>query len=205
VRVGITPRQFQDLQERAIGKRRIPMPASASGMARPSATLPRVILGVDPSLRSTGYGIIRAGRPEPLLLAQGAVRCPASWERSRCLVRIAEVLRDMIRAHRPEVCIVEGLFYAQNYQTALILGEARGAVLVAAAEAGLAIFEMAPRKVKQAIAGYGAAHKAPVARMVQRMLGVVQPLGADAADALALALAYAQSMGSYRLQPLQRV
>ena len=86
---------------------------------------------------------------------------------------------------------MEGLFFAQNLKTALIMGEARGAALATVAEAGLDIYEMAPRKMKQAIVGYGAAGKEAVARMVQRMLALPEPPEADAADALALALAHA--------------
>lgn len=85
---------------------------------------------------------------------------------------------------------MEGLFYAQNLQTALIMGEARGASICTVAEAGLDIYEIAARKVKQAIVGYGAAQKLAVAKMVQRMLRLSEPPEPDAADALALALAY---------------
>ncbi|HXG48266.1 MAG TPA: crossover junction endodeoxyribonuclease RuvC [Methylomirabilota bacterium] len=151
-----------------------------------------MILGVDPSLRGTGYGVIRLDRPCPVALAYGTITCPAGWARSRCLVRIAAELREVIRKHQPTGCVVEGLFYAQNLKTALIMGEARGAGLVAVAEAGLEIFEIAPRKVKQAVAGYGAAHKVTVAKMVQRLLQLSELPPADAADALALALAHAQ-------------
>ena len=125
----------------------------------------------------------------------------ASLTRVQCLARIAQTLRDTIRACAPTVCIVEGLFYAQNLQTALIMGEARGASLVAAAEAGLEVFEIAPRKVKQAVVGYGAAQKFAVAKMVQRMLQLPEPPAPDAADALALALTYAQESRS----PIARV
>src|SRR4029450_2203933 len=96
----------------------------------------------------------------------------------------------------PTVCVVEGLFYAQNFQTALIMGEARGASLAAVAEAGLDVYEIAPRKVKQAIVGYGAAQKFAVAKMVQRLLSLAKPPAPDAADALALALSYAQDSRS---------
>jgi len=165
----------------------------------------QVVLGIDPSLRGTGFGVIRLARPHPRVLAQGTIRCPASWERSRCLVKITETLRDVLARHRPSVCIVEALFYAQNLQTALLMGEARGASLVTAAEAGLEIFEMAPRKVKQAIVGYGAAQKGAVAKMVQRLLGLREPPPPDAADALALALAYAQENGRFSLRPPKRI
>jgi crossover junction endodeoxyribonuclease RuvC len=114
-------------------------------------------------------------------------------------------LRDVVRQYQPSVCVVEGLFYAQNLQTALIMGEARGAALATIAEAGLEIFELAPRKVKQAIVGYGAAQKLAVAKMVQRMLHLPEPPAPDAADALALALAHAQAHGRYSLQAAKRI
>jgi len=101
--------------------------------------------------------------------------------------------------------VIEGLFYAQNLQTALILGEARGAVLAAVAQAGLEIYELAPRKVKLAIVGYGAAQKLAVGKMVQRMLRLPEAPEPDAADALALALAYAQGQGRYGLSPAKRI
>jgi crossover junction endodeoxyribonuclease RuvC len=134
-------------------------------------------------------------------LAQGTIRCPAGWARSRCLAFIATTLREAIRKHQPTTCVVEGLFYAQNLQTALIMGEARGAALVAAAEAGMEIFELAPRKVKQAIVGFGGAQKPAVARMVQRLLGLEHLPEPDAADALALALAHVHEQGGHRLTP----
>jgi crossover junction endodeoxyribonuclease RuvC len=203
--VGITARQFEELEHRARGRRRLATPVfervETSRVPRESA----VILGVDPSLRGTGYGLIRSDRERPVLVAQGIVHCPAAWERSRCLARIAATLREAIRDHRPALCVIEGLFYAQNYQTALILGEARGAALAAIAEAGLPIFELAPRKVKLAIVGYGAAQKLAVARMVQRLLGLPEPPAADAADALALALAYLQESRGFRLTPPGKV
>src|SRR4249920_492532 len=103
-----------------------------------------IILGIDPSLRGTGFGVIRMEKRNTKMLSHGTVKCPAGWERSRCLVQIARTVREQIEKLQPTACIVEGLFYAQNYQTALIMGEARGASLVAAAEAGLEIFEIAP-------------------------------------------------------------
>lgn len=164
-----------------------------------------VILGLDPSLRGTGYGVIQVARPRPHTLAHGTIVCPSAWTHSRCLVKITQTLRDAVRTHRPTVCVVEGLFYAQNLQTALIMGEARGAALAVVAEAGLDVFEIATRKVKQAIVGYGAAQKAAVARMVQRMLALAELPAPDAADALALALTYAQESSRYSLTPRKRI
>ena len=114
-------------------------------------------------------------------------------------------LRSVLKEHHPTVCVMEGLFYAQNLQTALVMGEARGAALATIAEAGLEIYELAPRKVKQAIVGYGAAQKLAVAKMVQRLLRLRQAPAPDAADALALALAHAQEMGRYGFTMPKRI
>jgi crossover junction endodeoxyribonuclease RuvC len=201
--VGITPKQLEQLRERVAGARRVAAPLlDYQPTARPRH---EVLLGIDPSLRGTGYGVIRLARPQPQALVHGVVACPAGWERSRCLVRIAETLRAVVRQYQPNVCVVEGLFYAQNLQTALIMGEARGVCMVTAAEAGLAIHELAPRKVKQAIVGYGGAQKMAVAKMVQRLLGLAEPPGPDAADALALALAFAQEQSRYSLTVPRRL
>jgi crossover junction endodeoxyribonuclease RuvC len=197
--VGITLRQFEQLQSRT----RRSAPVMESVAAVPSTH--SIILGIDPSVRGTGFGVLRLEKRKLTALAHGTVKCPASWARSRCLAQIARTIREQIEKHQPTVCIVEGLFYAQNFQTALIMGEARGASLVAAAEAGLEIFEIAPRKVKQAVVGYGAAQKLAVAKMVQRMLSLAEPPEADAADALALALAFTQTTSRYSFEPPKRV
>lgn len=164
-----------------------------------------IILGLDPSLRGTGFGVIELHKNQPLALAHGTISCSASWPHSRCLANISQSIRDVLRKFQPTVCAVEGLFYAQNLQTAIVMGEARGAALAAIAEAGLEIYEIAPRKVKQAIVGYGAAQKLAVAKMVQRMLQLTEPPAADAADALALALAHAQGLGRYSLAAPKRI
>jgi len=202
--MGITPQQFKQMQERVASPRRMAMPVFAQAAPR-NAAVHRVILGLDPSLRGTGYGVIRLARPCPQTLVHGTISCPASWERSRCLVKIVQTLREVLRRHQPAVCVVEGLFYAQNLQTALIMGEARGAALSAVAEAGLEIYELAPRKVKQAIVGYGAAQKLAVAKMVQSMLRLPEPPAPDAADALALALTHAQEQGRFQFQAARKL
>lgn len=202
--MGITPQQFKQIQARLSSPRRTP--AAAFERTGPShAAVQQVILGLDPSLRGTGYGVIRLARPVPQTLAHGTISCPTAWEHSRCLVKITRSLREVLQQHQPGVCVVEGLFYAQNLQTAILMGEARGAALAAVAEAGLEIYELAPRKVKQAIVGYGAAQKLAVAKMVQHLLRLPQAPAPDAADALALALTHAQEQGRYSLSPLKRV
>jgi crossover junction endodeoxyribonuclease RuvC len=202
--VGITPKQFEAMKSRVSGAKRVVAPVFQSGY-RPWSNGPQVIIGIDPSLRGTGFGVLRVAKPHPKALAHGTIHCPAGWERSRCLVRIVETLRELVKQHRPAVCVVEGLFYAQNLQTALLMGEARGAALAAVAESGLEIYEIAPRKVKQAIVGYGGAQKSAVAKMVQRLLNLPETPGPDAADALALALTQAQENARYRLSAPKRI
>jgi crossover junction endodeoxyribonuclease RuvC len=191
------------IQERLSGRKR-PGPVFESSLPGESSKN-QIIIGVDPSLRATGYGVIQAARPAPRVLAQGTIQCPAGWQRSRCLATIAQTLRQIIARHQPGAAAIEGLFYAQNLQTALIMGEARGAALAALAEAGLEVFEIAPRKVKQAIVGYGAAQKLAVAKMVQRLLRLPEPPAPDAADALAIALARLQERHRFGLGESKRI
>ena len=203
-RMAITPLQFKQMQERLGSSRRAASPVFERPPAA-AANAHQIILGLDPSLRGTGYGVIRLAKPCPESLTHGTICCPSNWERSRCLVKIVQSLREVLQQHKPGVCVIEGLFYAQNLQTALIMGEARGAALAVIAEAGLEIYELAPRKVKQAIVGYGAAQKLAVAKMVQRMLRLAAPPAPDAADALALALTHAQDQRRYSFQAAKRV
>jgi len=191
--VGITLQQFNEMNARVNGRKprvgagvvAIPPLAHAGGH--------KIILGLDPSLRGTGYGVIELAKPFPRTLAQGTISCPKDWTHSRCLAHISQTLRDVLEKFQPTVCAVEGLFFAQNIKTAIVMGEARGAALAALGEAGVEIYEIAPRKVKQAIVGYGAAQKLAVAKMVQRLLQLAEMPAPDAADALALALVQAQT------------
>ena len=201
--MAITPQQFEQIQTRLGQSKRAARPVFDSSV-RP-ASKHQIIIGVDPSLRGTGYGVIQLAKPFPRTLAQGTISCPAGWELSRCLVKINHTLREVVAKHKPTVCAIEGLFFAQNLQTALIMGEARGAALAALAEAGLEIFEISPRKVKQSIVGYGAAQKLAVAKMVQRMLQLTELPDPDAADALALALAHAQDTNRFGLGGAKKI
>lgn len=166
---------------------------------------PLVIIGIDPSLRGTGYGVIKISRCNVSALGYGTIRCQKEWERSRCLVEIAATIRTVLKKNKPDLCVIEGLFYAQNVKTALLMGEARGVSLLTVAETGIDIYEIAPRKVKKAITGYGAAQKKSVALMVQRMLNLKKLPEPDASDALALALTYAQEWSGYYIKPLQKI
>jgi len=189
--VGISRQQFEQIQRRLDGNKTRAVAVLTIPEPRRSVAN-KIILGIDPSLRGTGYGVIALGKPFPAVLAQGTIACPKDWARSRCLAQIARTLRDILREHQPTVCAVEGLFFAQNLKTAIIMGEARGAAMAVIAEGGLDIYEIATRKVKQAIVGYGAAQKIAVAKMVQRMLNLTELPEPDAADALALALVQAR-------------
>ncbi len=193
--MGIPSHQFHQLTQRLRGQsprqqQEFDSPHSGSRFASV-----RIVLGIDPSLRATGFGIIeRKDRQQVSALTYGVVRCPADWERTRCLATIAQEIRNLVQQFSPDACVVEGLFYAQNHRTALILGEARGASLAVIAEKRIPIYQLAPRRVKQAIVGYGGATKEAVARMVQRLLELPEPPANDASDALALALAFLQEI-----------
>jgi len=193
------------MQDRVSGSKRVAKPVLDNTVPVAPRRNAQVLLGLDPSLRGTGFGVIRLTTSGPQALAFGTISCPPGWEHSRCLLKIVQELRQVLQQHHPEVCVVEGLFYAQNLQTAIVMGEARGAALAAVAEAGAQIFELAPRRVKQAIVGYGAAQKLAVAKMVQRMLKLPEPPAHDAADALALALAHAQSVNRYSLAAPRKI
>ena len=202
--MGISVQQFEQMKARVNGK-----PSSTAmvitAVARRASRDPQTILGIDPSLRGTGFGIIRTGKSQPVTLAHGTIVCPKDWERSRCLAKISQTLLDLLLEHGPDVCVMEGIFFAQNLKTAIIMGEARGAAMAAVAESGIEIYEIATRKVKLAIVGYGAAQKIAVAKMVQRMTGLAELPSPDAADALALALAHAQESGRYGLNAPKRI
>ena len=170
---------------------------------RPKA--PGVILGIDPALRRTGFGVIRALRQSLVCVEAGTIQCSAKWHHSQCLLTISDTLDELIRSAAPEICVVEGLFFAKNLKTALIMGQVRGACIVSASRAGLPVYEIAARKVKQAIVGYGGAQKIAVAKMVERLLSLESTPSPDAADALALALAFALESQSPLAKPTGRI
>jgi len=160
-----------------------------------------IILGVDPSLRSTGYGLIEASGPVMTGIAYGAIHNAANLLPSRCLVRIHDVLAELIERHRPDIMAVEGLIYVQNTRIAHTLGQARGVAIAVAAAHGLTIYEYAPRKVKLAVTGRGGAGKSQVAHMVKAQLGLNELPPEDASDALAIALCHAQSCRGLQFPP----
>jgi crossover junction endodeoxyribonuclease RuvC len=154
-----------------------------------------IIFGLDPALRNTGYGIIQVEGRQLTALTYGVIKNPDKIIPSRCLVSIHQHVTDLIQEYQPDVAAVEGIIYLQNYQTAVTLGSARGAALLAFAEAGLPIYEYAPKRIKAAATGRGGAQKAQVGFMMRAMLGLTENPTADAADALAIALTHAQNTG----------
>lgn len=157
-----------------------------------------LILGIDPSLRGTGWGVIRVDGSRLEGVAFGVIRHAREMRHSQCLVSIRQHLAEVISCYSPSEAGIEGLFYAQNIRTALVMGEARGAAILAVAEAGLKIFEYAPRRVKQSVVGVGAAGKNQVGFMVRALLGLKETPEPDAADALAIAITHVNSRKSGR-------
>lgn len=152
-----------------------------------------LILGIDPSLRGTGWGVLSAEGNRLAGVAWGVVRNPPSLPVTGCLLEIYRGLAAAIAAHRPQAAAVEALIYAKNARTALVMGQARGAAMVAVAEAGLEIVEYAPKRVKQGVVGVGGAAKSQVGFMVRALLGLTETPPPDAADALAVAITHAHA------------
>jgi crossover junction endodeoxyribonuclease RuvC len=149
------------------------------------------ILGIDPGSRVTGYGVIATNGHEIGFIACGTIRTAADPVFSRRLLTIFQDLCEVITIHRPEVAAVEDMFLDRNPSSALKLGHARGAAVVAALHNNLAVFDYSARKVKQAVAGYGQAEKGQVQHMVRSLLELDQVPSKDAADALAVAICHA--------------
>jgi len=150
------------------------------------------VLGVDTSLRSTGYGVVESVGSSLRPVTYGCIRTKPAWPHSACLLALQEQLGDVIRETRPQEVSIEGAFYCRNVRTAMTLGEARGVAIAACAAHGLPVYEYAPRRVKMALVGVGSAEKEQVMKMVARLLGLAPTLQLDAADALALAITHLQ-------------
>jgi crossover junction endodeoxyribonuclease RuvC len=148
------------------------------------------ILGIDTSLRSTGVGIVEARGSELRAIAYGRIQNKPKVPHSSCLENIFNSIAALIEEHQPDYAAIEGAFFAKNANTAMILGQARGVAIAACATKGLVISEYAPRKVKQAVVGTGAAQKDQVAKMVVRLLNLEEQPQEDAADALAIAICH---------------
>ncbi len=172
------------------------------------------VLAVDPSLRCTGYAVLEAAAPSngsngrtaasalmgtPLKARAcdyGFIKNKADLLPSSCLVAIHDRLAEIIHKHEPDCCAVEGIIFVQSHRTAITMGAARGAAILAAAGRGLPVYEYAPREVKQAVVGRGGADKNQVAFMVRALLGLTETPQADAADAIAIGLTHLRTQSS---------
>jgi len=157
------------------------------------------VLAIDASLRNSGVAIVEAAGGKQRALYFGVIHNASALRPSSCLVGIRERLADLIREHEPDCCALEAVIYVQSYKTAIALGAARGAAILAAAERGLPVFEYAPARIKQATVGRGGADKSQVAFMVRALLGLTETPGSDAADALAIGLTHLRAQEAARL------
>ncbi len=148
-----------------------------------------LILGLDPSLSCTGWGVIRAEGARITHIANGQVKTDAGAPLAERLAALQTGLAAVIAEHRPDRAAAEEIFVNKNPQSTLKLAQARGCVLAACGATGLTVNEHAARLVKKAVTGTGGAEKAQVAAMVKVLLPGVQIAGSDAADALAVAIA----------------
>ena len=162
-----------------------------------------IILGLDPGLGTTGWGVILAQDNRLSHIANGQISTDAKMALAQRLVALDRALVDVILAHQPQSAAVEEVFVNVNPQSTLKLGQARGVILLAAAKSGIAIGEYAARLVKKAVVGTGGADKTQVHAMVARLLPGVKISGADAADALAVAITHAHHIASARSMGLK--
>ena len=151
------------------------------------------ILGIDTSLRSTGYGVLSAQGSRLSMVECGNIRNAPKLPLTACLRAIHSKVSELIATHSPDVMAIESVIYGKNAGTMLVLGEARGAVLTAAAAAGLPVYEYEPRRMKKAICGNGLAEKEQIQRMVKTLLNLPELPQNDAADALGLAICHVHS------------
>jgi crossover junction endodeoxyribonuclease RuvC len=150
------------------------------------------ILGVDPGSATTGYGVVERDGGQVAHVAHGTLRPGRGGSLPARLLALQEGLAEVVGRFAPDVASVEQVFVSASPRSALVLGQARGVLLAELARAGVAIHEYDPRRIKQAVSGYGAASKDQIRRMVQRLLGLERLPQSDPADALAAALCHAQ-------------
>lgn len=162
------------------------------------------VLSIDPAVRNTGYAVLEGDPRKPRVLTFDVISIPKSAPQSRALAAVRMHLANIIQKFQPDEVAVEGIIYVQSHQTAISMGAARAAALIAAADHGLAIYEYAPSKVKMAVVGKGTADKSQVAFMVRALLGLSETPPSDAADALAIGMAHLQASDPLKSKLLER-
>lgn len=154
-----------------------------------------LVLGIDPGLATTGYGLVANDGPGLSLIDCGVFVTGPELPLGQRLYSLHRQLADLIKRHRPEAVAVEELFFSRNARTAMIVGHARGVILLTIAESGVPAFEYTPLQVKDAIVGYGRASKAQVQKTLRVFLGTDDyPRPDDAADAVAVAICHIHSV-----------
>ena len=165
-----------------------------------------IILGIDPGSRVTGYGVIRAEKGQFYYIDSGCIRTTTDEGLSRRLMDIFDGICELLESHTPDEVAIEQVFMHQNPSSALKLGHARGAAMVAVASHRTPLFEYSAREVKQAVVGYGAAEKEQVKQMVVNILLLNRVPQTDAADALAIAICHSHTRrGLLAIQQSERV
>ena len=154
------------------------------------------ILGIDPGLRVTGYGLIERRGPGLPYIASGAIRIPADRELPARLKVILDGIAEVVATYRPDTAVIEKVFVNANPQSTLLLGQARGAAICALVIARLPVAEYTALQIKQAVAGHGKAQKSAVQEMVRRLLKLSGTPGSDSADALAAAICHTNQLGA---------
>ena len=157
--------------------------------------MPKIILGIDPGLASTGYGIIRKEKNNLILVDYGCIQTGKTLSFSDRLGIISKELKKVAKRYKPSVAAIEELFFCKNVKTALLVGQARGAIIVTLNSMKIPAHEFTPLEIKQAITGYGKADKAQIQEMVKIILRLkTVPSPDHAADALATAITYAHTI-----------
>jgi crossover junction endodeoxyribonuclease RuvC len=162
------------------------------------------VLAIDPAIRNTGYAVVEGDGRTARALAFDVISIPAKLPQSAALAAVRTHLKNVIDKFQPDEVAVEGIIFVQSHKTAISMGAARAAALIAAADAGLNVFEYAPRKIKMAVVGKGTADKQQVAFMVRALLGLSETPPHDAADALAIGLAHLQASDPLKAKMLER-
>lgn len=157
------------------------------------------ILGIDPGSRITGYGIVTKEGNRLIHVDNGAIFTDSAKDFPQRLRKIYDGLTEVIGQYRPDMVAIENIFFSTNVQSALKLGQARGAAIVAGVNAGLPVYEYTALQVKQAVVGYGKADKGQVQKMLKALLNLPETAQADASDALAVAVCHANSYALKRL------
>lgn len=162
------------------------------------------VLAIDPAVRNTGYAVLEGDPRKPAVLGYDVISIPKKLTQSAALAAVRTHISNLISKFQPDEVAVEGIIYVQSHQTAITMGAARAAALIAAADQGLSVYEYPPKKVKSAVVGNGSADKSQVAFMVRALLGLSETPPPDAADALAIAIAHLQASDPLKAKLLER-